>query len=60
MITPQSSFEGVFVRIKLTKEQCEAAKFSGISEETYAQNLLRLIDEKLEESVYLHDHRGYR
>ena len=57
MIFPKDGEEGVEVRIKLTEGQKEAARISGLSYKEYAQQLIRLLDEKLDESLYTKDHR---
>ena len=58
MISPKGKGDGFEVRITLTEEQKEAARIAGVSYETYAQQLIRLIDEKMTENLYTKDHRS--
>jgi hypothetical protein len=56
---PRDGEKGVTVRINLSSQQKEVAKACGISEEEYAQQFIRLIDEKLQDNIYRKDHRGF-
>ncbi len=52
MIFPKREGDGYLVRVCLTNDQKEAARISNVSEEVYAQQLIRLIDEKITENIY--------
>lgn len=55
---PSKEDRGVQVWITLNKLQKEAAKFSGITEQEYAQQLIRLIEEKMTETLFSKDQRN--
>jgi len=57
---PDEADRGEQVYLKLTPMQKEAAKICGVSNKDYAQHLLRLVDEILEELKCSPNHGGKR